>query len=493
MDSSDESRPVTPEPDVDSPVQKGVLSEKVIDLNLATVSITSFCKPGNIENIVSQFIDSNVPAIIDLIETTTLSDDSINILNMATQTSSSELCVSAPSAKRRRDVFPKPSVSLPTTFPNDNHTDRRIQLANRSKTVTFTLQNKQEDIASPSTVETTTAMEEEADSDADDLLPVMRHRIATEATQTPDLRPDEVVILPQALPIWLLSKKHRSFEQRARLRARLLTSCLRTSITPRWALRKDQEPRPQYIENTAGMLTLMKRHAREVTEQARDDLEAKSQEEGQRADDYLSITHGIYAKAEDANSFKAEARIVEIMSRYKVQERKKLDSSFLKDKETFPITPEEWEKTYTERAQPGSSKRRRSSRSASREKRRSRPNSNPRQDSPARPPRNQDSARNAPRSDPAPTGGKGKASAGSHVKGASKRPDFTSSSSSSTSSNNHQNRARDDTRGQRGRGSSRGRGRGRGGYQENRNERLEITPEERSLFDKMKEFMSKHK
>ena len=488
MASSDESGPPSHVPDVEATVEPGVLREKVNLLNLSTVSVTSCNKPGYMNNMISQFQEHVIPAVEDLINNSTLSDESINIFSMATQTSSSELCISTPSAKRRRDVFPKPVVSLPAILPNE----RSFHIANRSKNVTFTFQEAVKD-TSQAAATSATAMEEEDSDDDENLRPVTTHRIATESTQTFDHRPDDVVIHPKALPIWLLSKKHRSYEQRATLRARLMTSCLKTSITPRWALRKDQEPRPQYITNTPAMLLLQKRHALEITEQARNDLLARASEEGQRADDYLSITHQIYAKENDSNSFKAEARIVEIMTRYKLQERKKLDAAFLKDKENYPCTSEEWEKTYFDSAQPSTSKRRRSrsSRSASREKKRAGATRGARPNSPKVSNNHQNSARTTSK-DSSSYSGKGKAGPGSSVKGSSKRPE--QSSSSSTSSYDAPNRSSDDTRNQRGRGTSRGRGRGRGGNQDNRSrDRCEITHEERSLFDKMKEFMSKHK
>jgi len=133
MASSDESGPPSHVPDVEATVEPGVLREKVNLLNLSTVSVTSCNKPGYMNNMISQFQEHVIPAVEDLINNSTLSDESINIFSMATQTSSSELCISTPSAKRRRDVFPKPVVSLPAILPNE----RSFHIANRSKNVTF--------------------------------------------------------------------------------------------------------------------------------------------------------------------------------------------------------------------------------------------------------------------------------------------------------------------------------------------------------------------
>ena len=192
----------------------------------------------------------------------------------------------------------------------------------------------------------------------------------TEATQTSEPAP-EYVVNAKALQIWLLSKKHRSYQQRATMRAAHIQDLLEEAMTPIWCIRKDAEPRPQYIELTAPMLALTKRHAREIAEQARLDLLQRSEEEGARADEYLTITHGIYAKHKDNNAFKAEARIVEILGKYKVQEKKKFQAALEREREAFPKDDAGWEKSLFDAAKPGSS-RRRQSRSASGERKRRR-------------------------------------------------------------------------------------------------------------------------
>ena len=68
------------------------------------------------------------------------------------------------------------------------------------------------------------------------------------------------VIRPEAAKVWLIAKKHRTYEQRARLRAAHIQASLKASKTPMWALRRDYNPKPPYLEFTAGMDALQRRH-----------------------------------------------------------------------------------------------------------------------------------------------------------------------------------------------------------------------------------------
>ena len=92
------------------------------------------------------------------------------------------------------------------------------------------------------------------------------HVSATEATQTFEAQPPEYVVFDKAMAIWLLSKKHRSYQQRAILRARLIEDLLDLSMTPLWALRQDYRPWPQYIEMSPGLIAMYKRHAFELAQ-----------------------------------------------------------------------------------------------------------------------------------------------------------------------------------------------------------------------------------
>ena len=319
---------------------------------------------------------------------------------------------------------------------------------------------------------------------------------ANEATQTTDGQPEENKVHEKALQIWLLSKNHRSYEQRATLRSRLIRNLLKEGLTPRWALRKDYEPRPQYVETTTAMLALIKCHAFEIATQARDDLNAKATEEQIRADEYLNIVQSIYVKeGTPADFFKAEARIVEIIGKYRIQERKKLDAAGLKDKDGFPTDDDAWAKTFFDATPPGTSKRRRSRsnpRSTSREIKNKQTNPGQRSSSPQ--PSSSTAAGNQP---PVPTRApKGKAGPMSHVKGNSNRPNPDQIATSSTS---YQYNDHEDYRSTRGRGRGRGRARGRGRGQSHQArpyagvKRTELTHEDRALFEKMKEFMKNSK
>lgn len=113
----------------------------------------------------------------------------------------------------------------------------------------------------------------------------------------------------------------------------------------------------------------------------------------------------------------------------------KPNSMFLKDKDTFPTTLEQWETTHVDRATPCPSKRRQSSWSATRGYGRSHHTSNPRQNSPP-PPQHHSSGNRYPKSDHTPKPSKNKACTWSHVKPTSSRPDFTTTSCSSSANHN---------------------------------------------------------
>ena len=322
-----------------------------------------------------------------------------------------------------------------------------------------------------------------------------RHVSATEATQTAEVKPPEYVVNSKAMAIWLLSKKHRSYEQRATLRARLIDDLLKLSMAPLWTIRRDYLPRPQYVVMTPGLLALYKRHAMEVAAQARDDLLLAASEEGSKADEYLNLTQTIYIKHKDNDFFKAESRIVDIIDKYGIQEKKKLSASFVKDREAFPMDDEAWQATTMEPARPSTSRVRSRSQpgssSTSRERKRPRDTSSGSDPSPPPPPSPPSQGTStAPRK--SSSGYKGKAGPTGHVKGSSRRS-TNQEPPARREPSPQQQRGRSASRGARG-GTSRGRGRGRGrgnNTQYQRRDRSDFSSEDRAFFEKLKEHFKK--
>ena len=150
-----------------------------------------------------------------------------------------------------------------------------------------------------------------------------------DATQTADL--DDFQVLDLALDIWLLAKKHRVYEQRAQLRLRQMKSLMDSGITPMWAVRGDYHTRPPYVMITPEMVDITKRHAKEVTMAAYFELVQRAAGDKKQADRYMSIVEGIYNKENDQDFPKAEARISQIITRYRAQEFSKLDTQRKKD------------------------------------------------------------------------------------------------------------------------------------------------------------------
>ena len=296
----------------------------------------------------------------------------------------------------------------------------------------------------------------------------------TEETQTLD--PDEEYqVIPKAEQIWLLMKKHRSYQQRARLRGLLIRNLLENGMTPLWAIRRDHEPRPQYIQYSPSMIEMTKRHARELAQLASSELLSLSREEKDRADEYQEITEAIYVRESDLDFSKANKRCASIIAKNREQEKSKLDSSRTRDMDSFPSDDAAYRTLLEEQPRPSTS-RRQASRSESRDTKRVRQTAQASGSAPPPPPP-------PPAAQPVTKqGNKGKAGPNSRVKGASNRgtlpgpsnqgqaqvntPRAPATNSSRPSREpSPPSRGRSENRGQRGgrggRGSFRGRGRGR--------------------------------
>ena len=328
----------------------------------------------------------------------------------------------------------------------------------------------------------------------------------TEKTQTQD-PDDEYKVIERAEQLWLLMKKHRSYEQRAKLRGLLIKNLLENDITPIWAIRRDHEPRPQYIQYSPAMLALTKRHARELSQLAYTELFATSRQEKERADEFQEITEAIYVRENDNNYNKAANRCAAIISKYRTQEKNKLDSARTRDMDMYPDDDEAY-KTLLEQQPRASTSRRQTSRSESRENKRRRqasqgPSAPPPPPPPPPPPQSGSSVAQA--------SGKGKAGPNSHTKGSSKRGGRQELSFAGSSGVNQQrpapnptpqhsrevspqSRGRTQYRGQRGGRGGRGsnRGRGRGGYEnQQRDRRPQNNNSDEDFISKLKGILKK--
>jgi len=490
------------------------LSEAVNNLNNLTVS-ANLNNPLqiNVSNILPVMSDIIVfHSATDVLNPTVLLSDSEDLSNAATQTSSTDMAPLAPKSKRKRDEFPVIKTNASCTTISSLERFKFVPRSKLMKSVSFDLQasmSVDEQAAGATTPAASSASLPRATGThpPEQIRESGPRRVAqldeSEATQTPmDLAPDQFSVNPKAMDIWLLSKKHRSYEQRATLRARLIEDHLKHGTVPLWALRRDYEPRPQYIECTPEMLALTKRHAREVAQQALNDLEAKAAEEQVKADDFLNITQQIYVKENDVNFFQAESRIVDIIDKYGSQEKRKLSAAYCKDRDAFPSNDEMWESSMAAVNKPGTSRGRRPrsgqrSTSGERKKRREDRSLASTSSPPPPPPppahtSHQASSSTAQQSGPS---NKGKAGPNSKVKGASRRqgPQAAPQEPSTTSSNYN----RPAQRGARGGGHPRGRGRGRGAQGTSSNyqqqDRSTFSQEDRRLFEEMKKHFAKNK
>lgn len=499
MDKSDEREAAPPHNAVQQPEDDCDLLEEVISsLNISMVSEDNLsCISHPIINVQTRSnleLSTFVSATDNVLSSAQATPRSQQSNNVKQRTCSNESLSCTQAAKRKReasDEIVKSNVSPPAPIVISYERDI-IKAVNKTiaKNVSFDLlQNHNSDTDVPTGASTATQAELPPRGSTEMAAP-SRYRTAapldaTEGTQTPLIVPPEVEIIPKATPIWLLSKKHRAYEQRADLRSRLIEDLLKHSMVPSWALRQDYVERPPYIECTPAMLELTQRHAREVATQARDDLLITATEERERADDFLNIVQGIYVKEGNRDFFKAESRIVEIIARYGEQEKKKLSSSYSKDRDSFPADTAAWEQTMAATTRPSTSRPRRP-RSGQRspggvKRRRTEADSSSSAPPPPPPPPPQAPASQAPRT--SSVSGKGKAGSKGLVKGTSRRPDLPADHSAfprAPPPQEHQ------SRGSRGGGPPRGRGRGRGaGYQNPRQEGSTFSTEDRALFEQM--------
>ena len=139
-----------------------------------------------------------------------------------------------------------------------------------------------------------------------------------------------------ALPIWLLAKKHRVYEQRSHLRALQIKSLLEEGKVPLWSIRWDHETKPPYIENSPEMIDIAHKQAKAVAEQAYIELICRETADRQSAERYLQITRSIYEENDDEDSDKAEARLLQTITKYRNQEYNKLEAAREKDFDAFP-------------------------------------------------------------------------------------------------------------------------------------------------------------
>ena len=243
------------------------------------------------------------------------------------------------------------------------------------------------------------------------------------------------------------------------------------------------------------MLALTQRHAREITLQARDDLSALADTEREKADEFLNIVQEIYVKAGDQGFFNAESRIVDIIAKYGEQEKKKLSSSYEKDRMLFPVDDSAWEESMAAAQRPSTSRPRRP-RSGQRstgpgnKRRREASTSSSGPSAPPPPPTQAQVSQGQPQQQAG--GSKGKASNNSRVKGNSRRPDLLEAPPAPNpgpAPRDHQS-----FRGSRGGNSSRGQGRGRGGRGQNpRSEAAAFSSEDRAMFEEMKRHFQSRK
>ena len=200
-------------------------------------------------------------------------------------------------------------------------------------------------------------------------------RAITEPTQMED--PDEeYMVIPRATDIWLLMKKHHAYEQRHRLRAAQLQGLMQQEITPMWAIRRDQEQRPQFLTTTPEQIDLARTHARELCELTYVELLTRESEDHEKADDYEAIVRDIYRREVDPDIELAMRRCEMILAKYRAQEQVKLNAATARDTAAFPKDDREYIALLDAQSSTSGTSRRRRSRSTSRDNKRRREASN---------------------------------------------------------------------------------------------------------------------
>jgi hypothetical protein len=171
-------------------------------------------------------------------------------------------------------------------------------------------------------------------------------------------------------PIWKSAKRHRGNEQKASLRARNIEKALDKNRPPTWAY--GLTPMPDFIVPMSNeMLALQKKQATDVARLAKDELRLKQADNKSMADNNMEICKDWYQKKEDTNYPKAEERIVEIVGRYRKEEKKKLQSFKLREKARYPNEEKQLKVQLAQRSyQPKSTRSRSATRGGSNKKRR---------------------------------------------------------------------------------------------------------------------------
>lgn len=149
-----------------------------------------------------------------------------------------------------------------------------------------------------------------------------------------------VKIPSSAEPMWNCAKRHRTSEQKCKLRADTLATMLTDDLVPGYFMGVDKIPRffMKDGELPTRLTDMINRQARERTQVAIDYLRLEQAKEKSRADFYDQATKDLYAQEEDRSYEEAETLMVNLLTTYRVSEKRRLEALAKKEAARKPST-----------------------------------------------------------------------------------------------------------------------------------------------------------
>jgi hypothetical protein len=156
--------------------------------------------------------------------------------------------------------------------------------------------------------------------------------------QGPPNNPDAPYrVIEEAEPAWRSSTSHKGLAQKASLRYDYLKRQLDSNKYPSWTY--GLENMPAYLTPMSNeMLTLAKKHAMEMGEQAAIELINIRNNERRLASDHLALTSMMYDRVDNGDFQKAEDRQKQVIGGYRISEVRKLDAYADREGKRRPAT-----------------------------------------------------------------------------------------------------------------------------------------------------------
>ena len=161
-----------------------------------------------------------------------------------------------------------------------------------------------------------------------------------QSTSTSDNH-DQYEVLKSAAPIWHLALQHKTYEQRANMRATALKDKIDNNSPPLWCF--GIEKMPEYLNPISEELfDMMQRHAMEIAEHCYLKLLEKQINEQGIGNSHMNLTKHLYEEENNPDFPKAEARLVGIIAAYRAQEKQKIGNIYSRDEAKRPADKAGW-------------------------------------------------------------------------------------------------------------------------------------------------------